>query len=76
MTLDGDLKLICRNRKGYYKRQRSQMNIPFKKRKFFERSTVSNSDRWISYEGNSDSRQKNINRDALGSCLKMHGGPL
>lgn len=72
-NVGGDLRPSCRNRKGYYKRQRSQMNIPFKKRKFFERSTVSNSDRWISYEGNSDSRQKNINRDALGSCLKMHG---
>lgn len=74
MSLDGDLKLICRNRKGYYKRQRSQMNIPFKKRKIFQRSSVLNSDRWISYERNSHSTEKGINGDDLGSCLKMHGG--
>lgn len=74
MSLDGDLKPIFRNRKGYYKRQRSQMNIPFKKRKIFQRSSVSNSDRWISYGGNSHSTEKGINGDDLGSCLKMHGG--
>ncbi|XP_030965853.1 telomere repeat-binding protein 5-like isoform X1 [Quercus lobata] len=72
-NVDGDLKLICRNRKGYYKRQRSQMNIPFKKRKIFQRSSVLNSDRWISYERNSHSTEKGINGDDLGSCLKMHG---
>ncbi|KAF5470535.1 hypothetical protein F2P56_011040 [Juglans regia] len=47
LNFDGDFKPICHNRKGCYKRQRSQMNIPFKKRKFFECSSVSNSDRWI-----------------------------
>ncbi|KAM4095670.1 hypothetical protein ACJW30_08G046600 [Castanea mollissima] len=72
-NVDGDLKPIFRNRKGYYKRQRSQMNIPFKKRKIFQRSSVSNSDRWISYGGNSHSTEKGINGDDLGSCLKMHG---
>ncbi|KAG7949756.1 hypothetical protein I3843_13G078900 [Carya illinoinensis] len=71
---DGDLKPICRNRKGCYKRQRSQMNIPFKKRKIFERGSVSNPNRLFTCEGKSDSPEKGINGDASGSCVKMHGG--
>lgn len=76
MILDRNLKPICRSRKGYYKRQRSQMNIPFKKRKIFERSAVSNADQWISCEGKSDSSEKRINGDASGSCMATHGGPF
>lgn len=74
MFLDGDFKSIWRNRKGCYRRQRSQMNIPFKKRKFFERSSVSKSDRWISCEGKSDSPEKGVNGDPSGSCMKMRRG--
>lgn len=41
---DGVSKPIYRSRKECYKRQRSQMTVPFKKRKLFDRSPVWNSD--------------------------------
>lgn len=41
---DGISKPIYRSRKECYKRQRSQMTVPFKKRKLFDRSPVWNSD--------------------------------
>lgn len=74
MFLDGDFKSIWRNRKGCYRRQRSQMNIPFKKRKIFGRSSFSNSDRWVRCEGKSDLPEKGINGDPSGSCMKTRGG--
>ncbi|XP_059429761.1 telomere repeat-binding protein 5-like [Corylus avellana] len=72
-NVDGDFKSIWRNRKGCYRRQRSQMNIPFKKRKIFGRSSVSNSDQWITCEGKSDLLEKGINGDPSGSCMKTRG---
>lgn len=49
------------------RRQKSQMNIPFKKRKFFDcTSTVSNSDGGINSEGLSDSTGKVVNTDKSG----------
>ncbi|KAJ1406900.1 Ubiquitin-like domain superfamily [Sesbania bispinosa] len=46
-VLDGNLKPVYSSRKNYYKRRRSQMNIPFKKRKLFNYSSVSNSNGFI-----------------------------
>ncbi|KAG7946958.1 hypothetical protein I3843_14G068600 [Carya illinoinensis] len=72
---DGDFKSICHNRKGYYKRQRSQMNIPFKKRKFFECSSVSNSDRWISCDGKFDSHEGGASGSSIGSSSSVGQHP-
>lgn len=69
---DRDQKPNYHNRKNCYKRQRSQMNIPFKKRKLFDRSAILNIDEGISREGFFDSRGKGITGDA--SCSKMQGG--
>ncbi|CAL0304152.1 unnamed protein product [Lupinus luteus] len=44
---DGDFKPTYHSKKYCYKRQRSQMNIPLKKRKLFNCSSVSNSNRFI-----------------------------
>ncbi|XP_015952244.1 telomere repeat-binding protein 2 [Arachis duranensis] len=44
---DETLKPTYSSKKNYYKRQRSQMNIPFKKRKQFHCSSVSNSSGFI-----------------------------
>ncbi|BFG34108.1 hypothetical protein CerSpe_203830 [Prunus speciosa] len=69
-----DQKPNYHNRKNCYKRQRSQMNIPFKKRKLFDRSAVLNIDEGISREGFFDSRGKGITGDA--SCSKMQGAAM
>ncbi|KAJ7980839.1 Telomere repeat-binding protein [Quillaja saponaria] len=72
---DGDLKPIYRNRKNSYKRLRSQMNVPFKKRKLFYGNYVSNSDGCIRSDGISCSAEKGSNGDASGSSAKIHGEP-
>ncbi|PQQ11724.1 telomere repeat-binding protein 5 isoform X2 [Prunus yedoensis var. nudiflora] len=69
-----DQKPNYHNRKNCYKRQRSQMNIPFKKRKLFDRSAVLNIDEGISREGFFDSRGKGITGDA--SCSKIQGAAM
>ncbi|KAK7335779.1 hypothetical protein VNO80_27817 [Phaseolus coccineus] len=46
-VLDGNLKPVYSNRKNYYKSQRSQMNIPFKKRKLFKCGSDTNSNGYI-----------------------------
>lgn len=53
------------------RRQKSQMNIPFKKRKFFDcSSSVSNSDGGINSEGLSDSTGKVVKTDTPGSLFR------
>lgn len=48
LVLDGNLKPVYSSRpNNYYKRQISQMNIPFKKRKLFNCSSASNSNGYI-----------------------------
>lgn len=44
IALDRKLKAIYHSRKNGYKRQLSQMNIPFKKRKLYDHRSVSNSE--------------------------------
>ncbi|KAM2985806.1 hypothetical protein FF2_006159 [Malus domestica] len=66
-----DMKPNYHNRKNCYKRQRSQMNMPFKKRRLFDRSTVPNPDQGISREGFFDLRGKGTNVNASASCSKM-----
>ncbi|XP_029128740.1 telomere repeat-binding protein 2 isoform X2 [Cajanus cajan] len=46
-VLDGNMKPVYSSRKNYYKSQRSQMNIPFKKRKIFNCSSDTNSNGYI-----------------------------
>ncbi|KAK6646069.1 hypothetical protein PHAVU_L006443 [Phaseolus vulgaris] len=46
-VLDGNLKPVYSSRKNYYKSQRSQMNIPFKKRKLFKCDSDTNSNGYI-----------------------------
>ncbi|KAJ7947632.1 Telomere repeat-binding protein [Quillaja saponaria] len=70
---DGDLKPMYRNKRNSYKRLRSQMNIPFKKRKLFYGNSVSSSDGCIRSDGISCSSEKGINGDAPGSSAKIHG---
>ncbi|XP_024028075.1 telomere repeat-binding protein 5 isoform X1 [Morus notabilis] len=67
------IKPIYRNRKDCYKRQRSQMTVPFKKRKLFDRSSVWTSDGGINDERFFNSPEKGIG-DASESCVKLQGG--
>ncbi|KAJ9698448.1 hypothetical protein PVL29_007501 [Vitis rotundifolia] len=73
-NVDGEVKPIYRNKRNCYKRQRSQRNYPFKKRKLLYCSSVSNSEGGNGNERISDSPQMGINGDASGSGLKLHGG--
>ncbi|XP_061359388.1 telomere repeat-binding protein 5-like isoform X2 [Gastrolobium bilobum] len=74
-VLDGNLKPVYSSRKNYYKHQRSQMNIPFKKRKLFHCSSVSNSDGFIRSGGNYYSPGNDINQDPGMSSLEAHQHP-
>ncbi|CBI16113.3 unnamed protein product, partial [Vitis vinifera] len=73
-NVDGEVKPIYRNKRNCYKRQRSQRNYPFKKRKLLYCSSVSNSEGGNGSQRISDSPQMGINSDASGSGLKLHGG--
>lgn len=66
LVLDGNLKPIYHSRKNCYKRQLSQMNIPFKKRKLFDRSSVSNSDGFIRSSGSNYSPENGMNQNTSG----------
>ncbi|XP_024156560.1 telomere repeat-binding protein 5 isoform X1 [Rosa chinensis] len=68
-----DMRPIYHGRKNGYKRQRSQMNMPFKKRRLFDRSTVLKSNGGISSESFFDSGEKGITGNAPASCSKMQG---
>nr|DAD28219.1 TPA_asm: hypothetical protein HUJ06_029687 [Nelumbo nucifera] len=65
---DGDMNSFSCNRKTCYTRQRSQRNSPFKKRKLFDRSSVSTSDGVISSEGVFNTPEKGINGVTTGSA--------
>lgn len=71
--LDGDLKPNYLS-KNWYKRQRSQMNIPLKKRKLFNFSSVSNSDDFVRSGAIYYSPENGTNQDASGSSLVMCKG--
>ncbi|KAL6195551.1 hypothetical protein ACLB2K_031170 [Fragaria x ananassa] len=67
-----DMRPMYHGRKNGYKRQRSQMTVPFKKRRLFDRSTVGKSDGGITSESVFDSG-KGITGNAPASCSKMQG---
>ncbi|KAH1066878.1 hypothetical protein J1N35_031865 [Gossypium stocksii] len=69
---DENLKSGYCNR-STYKRLRSGMNFPFKKRKFLHYTSESNSDGGTISEGISDLPKKNINGKASILYSKMHG---
>ena len=82
LILDGDLKPTYHSKKNCYKRQRSQMNIPFKKRKAFNRCSILNSNRFIRSGDMYYSHENGMNQDASGSstgmreCCALNGFPL
>ncbi|KAL2471268.1 Telomere repeat-binding protein 5 [Abeliophyllum distichum] len=63
------------NRNNSYKRQRSQRDYPFKKRKFFDCSSVSNSDEGISSDGICSVPENGFDGGALGSSQSLPRGP-
>lgn len=67
LVLDGNLKPMYSSMKNCHKRLRSQMNIPFKKRKIFNCSSVSNSNGYIRRSGTYSSPENGKNRGV--SCL-------
>ncbi|XP_077232746.1 telomere repeat-binding protein 5-like [Tasmannia lanceolata] len=70
---DLEMKPVFRSKKMCYTRQRTQSCFPFKKRKLFERCSLSTSDGGISSEGVSNSSEKGV--DGNPTCLgaTMHG---
>ncbi|KAK6926989.1 hypothetical protein RJ641_008708 [Dillenia turbinata] len=75
-NIDGESKPVYRIRKSCYKRQRSQRNFPFKKRKFSDHSSVSSSDGGISSEGISSSPKKGIIGETSEFGATQHGVKL
>ncbi|XP_027342541.1 telomere repeat-binding protein 2-like [Abrus precatorius] len=74
-VLDGNLKPVYSSRKNYYKRQRSQMNIPFKKRKLFNCSSVTNSNGYFRSGGTYYSPENDMNQGVSCSSSGMCKGP-
>ncbi|CAA3009631.1 telomere repeat-binding 5 [Olea europaea subsp. europaea] len=64
------------NRNNSYKRKRSQRDYPFKKRKFFDCSSVSNSDEGISSDGISSVPEYGYGGGALGSGPSLTTVPM
>ncbi|KAK7257817.1 hypothetical protein RIF29_32063 [Crotalaria pallida] len=71
---DGEFKPTYRSKKHCYKRQRSQMNIPLKKRKLFNYSPVSNSNGFIRSGGIYYSPENGMSQDASGSSPRIDKG--
>ncbi|KAK6935840.1 hypothetical protein RJ641_032870 [Dillenia turbinata] len=72
-NINGESKPAHCIRKSCYKRQRSQRNFPFKKRKFSDHSSVSSSDGGISSEGISSSPKKGIIGEISEFDATLHG---
>ncbi|XAR60605.1 hypothetical protein NMG60_11034044 [Bertholletia excelsa] len=70
---DSEIKPVCHNRNNYYKRQRSQRDYPFKKRKLYDSSSVSNSDGGINGEGIAKYSGKRVSCNVSSSAAKLHG---
>ncbi|KAK9282932.1 hypothetical protein L1049_011157 [Liquidambar formosana] len=70
---DCGIKPACRNRKTYYGRERYQRDTPFKKRKWFDKSSVVTSDGGVSSESISNSPEKGMSGDKSGSDALLHG---
>lgn len=62
------------NRKNGFKRQRSLRDYPFKKRKLYDCSSVSNSDESVSGDGICRASENGINGDGLGFGPTLPGG--
>eukprot|EP00256_Glycine_max_P054683 XP_014621570.1 telomere repeat-binding protein 1 isoform X2 [Glycine max] len=71
-VLDGNLKSVYSSRKNYYKSQRSQMNIPFKKRKLFNCSSDTNSNGYIRSDDTCYSPKNDTNQSV--SCSSSDHG--
>ncbi|KAL6967542.1 hypothetical protein U1Q18_033350 [Sarracenia purpurea var. burkii] len=74
-----DAKPVYHNRKSWYKRQRSRIDYPLKKRILYDRSSVSNSSGGIRSGGISTSPRKRFSCEASGSGTTMqcpHGAGL
>ncbi|XP_028123138.1 telomere repeat-binding protein 5-like [Camellia sinensis] len=69
---DSEIKPVYHNRKICYKHRRSQRDYPFKKRRLYDRSSVSNFE-GISSEGISSSPRKGFSCDASGSSATPRG---
>ncbi|KAK7402194.1 hypothetical protein VNO78_14256 [Psophocarpus tetragonolobus] len=65
-VVEENLKSVYNSRKNYYKSQRSQMNIPFKKRKLFNCSSDANSNGYNKSGDTSYSPKNNTNQSV--SC--------
>ena len=72
--LDGGIKPLYRKRKTYYNYNRCQYDSLYKRRKFFDRSSIVTFDRGISSASVSNSPEKVMNGDKSSSAAKSHGG--
>ncbi|KAL2332142.1 hypothetical protein Fmac_019723 [Flemingia macrophylla] len=73
-VLDGNVKPVYSSRKNYDKSQRSQMNIPFKKRKLFNCSSDTNSNGYSRRGDTSYSPENDTNHSVSCSSSGMSKG--
>ncbi|KAL1545141.1 TRF-like 2 [Salvia divinorum] len=64
------------NRKNGFKRQRSLRDYPFKKRKLYDGTSVSNSDERITGDGMFEVSENGANEDGLRSCPPLPGAKI
>ncbi|XVF23915.1 hypothetical protein REPUB_Repub13aG0081300 [Reevesia pubescens] len=70
---DGGIKPLYRKRKTYYNYDRCQYDTLYKRRKFFDRSSIVTSDGGISSESVTNSPEKVMNGDKSSSAAMLHG---
>lgn len=72
--LDRGIRPLYRKRKSYYNYDRCQYETLNKRRKFFDRSSIVNSDGGISSESVCNSPEKVADGDKGSSAAMSHGG--
>jgi hypothetical protein len=74
LLVDRNFNTVYSNRKNSYKRQLSQMNIPFKKRKIFDCNSTSNSNGYIKNDHTYYSTKNDMNQGVSCSSARMRKG--
>ncbi|CAJ2660882.1 telomere repeat-binding protein 2-like isoform X4 [Trifolium pratense] len=74
-NVDRNFNTVYSNRKNSYKRQLSQMNIPFKKRKIFDCSSTSNSNGYIRNDNTYYSTKNDMNQGVSCSSARIRKDP-
>lgn len=75
-SIDDEARNPFRKRKLHFNSERYQVDSLYKRRRFFDRSSIVNSDGGMSSESVTNSPEKSVHIDKSGLAAILHGGPL